>query len=61
MGSMIPDPELLPNHFHHARRGPDIAPEAKCHRSSCQQGGQLRHLFGAQLRLSAWRGLMQGL
>ena len=62
MGSMIADSKLLLDHLNDPRRGPDITPEAKGHRAFGQQVGQQCHLFGTQLRLSAWRGLMpQGL
>jgi hypothetical protein len=58
MRSMIVDAELLPDHLHDPRRGPDLSSKAECRRPSGKQRRQLRHLFGAQLRLSAWRGLM---
>ncbi len=58
MGTMIADAELLPDHLHHPRCSPDLPSKTEGFRSLRQQGRQLRHLFGIQLRLPAWRRLM---
>lgn len=58
MSTMITDAELLPDHLHHPRCRPDLPAKTEGFRSLRQQGRQLRHLLGTQLRLPAWRRLM---
>lgn len=62
MSTMRADTELLPDHLHYPRCRPDLPSKSEGFRSSRQQAGQLRHVFGAQLRFPAGRRLMsQGL